>query len=114
MSFNFGKSHSKGQASNLEADFGRELALVEQRSLRTNNKQAEAIKNVRKDNREMKRDNLRLQAKVNAMRTNKDELLALRTEVDELKTDKAEMLAMKVQLAQLTALLAGTNLVAAK
>ena len=62
----------------------------------------------------MKRDNLRLQAKVNAMRTNKDELLALRTEVDELKTDKAEMLAMKVQLAQLTALLAGTNLVAAK
>jgi hypothetical protein len=41
-------------------------------------------------------------------------LLALRAEVNELKSDKAEMLLMKEQLAQLTALLAGSDLVAAK
>ena len=114
MSFNFGKSHSKGHASNLEADFARELALVHQKTQRTANKQAESIKKVQRDNREMKRDNLRLQAKVNAIRSDKEELLALRAEVDDLKTDKAEMLTMKAQLAQLTALLAGTDLVAAK
>ena len=103
----FGKSHSKGQASNLEADFDRRLAVVEQRNLRTNNKQAESIKKVQ-------RDNLRLQAKVKAMGSDKEELLALRAEIDGLKTDRAEMLAMKAQLAQLTALLAGTDLVAEK
>jgi hypothetical protein len=121
MSFNFGKSQSKGQASNQGTDFSRALALVHQKTQRTANKQAEAIKNVQKDNREirqdnreMKRDNLTLQAKVNAMRSDKEELLALRAEVDDLKTDKVEMLAMKEQLAQLTALIAGSEMVAVK
>jgi hypothetical protein len=121
MSFNFGGSKSKSNASNFNADFTRELALVEQRNLRTDNKQAEAIKNVqrdnremRQDNREMKRDNLTLQAKVNAMRSDKEELLVLRAEVDDLKTDKVEMLAMKEQLAQLTALIADSEMVAVK
>jgi hypothetical protein len=62
----------------------------------------------------MKRDNLTLQAKVNAMRSDKEELLVLRAEVDDLKTDKVEMLAMKEQLAQLTALIAGSEMVAVK
>lgn len=44
----------------------------------------------------------------------KDTNLRLQAQIDGLKTDKAEMLAMKAQLAQLTALLAGTDLVAAK
>ena len=121
MSFNFGGSKSKSNASNFNADFTRELALVHQKTQRTANKQAEAIKNVQKDNREirqdnreMKRDNLTLQAKVNAMRSDKEELLALRAEVDDLKTDKVEMLAMKEQLAQLTALIAGSEMVAVK
>jgi hypothetical protein len=57
---------------------------------------------------------LRLLAKVNTLSHAKDELLALRAEVNELKSDKAEMLLMKEQLAQLTALLAGSDLVAAK
>jgi hypothetical protein len=121
MSFNFGGSKSRPSASHLEADFARELALVHQKTQRTSNKQAEAIKKVQKDNhqirqdnREMKRDNLRLQAKVNALRSDKEELLALRAEVEDLKTDKAEMLAMKAQLAQLTVLIAGTEMVASK
>jgi hypothetical protein len=97
MSFNFGKSHSKGQASNLEADFGRELALVHQKTQRTANKQAEAIKNVQRDNLRVLAHNKNLQA-----------------QIDDLKTDKAEMLAMKVQLAQLTALIAGSEMVAVK
>ncbi len=104
MSFNFGKSHSKGQASNLEADFGRELALVHQKTQRTANKQAEAINKVQKDNREMKRDNLRLQAKVNAMRSDKEELLALRTANERLQ----------VQMDRINDLLTGVELVAAK
>jgi len=107
MSFNFGGSKSRPSASHLEADFARELALVHQKTQRTANKQAEAIKKVQ-------RDNLRLLAKVNAMSSDKAELLALRTEVDGLKKDKAEMLVMKEQLVQLTALIAGTEMVAAK
>ena len=107
MSFNFGGSKSRPSVSHLEADFARELALVHQKTQRTANKQAEAIKKVQ-------RDNLRLQAKVNAMSSDKAELLALRTEVDGLKKDKAEMLVMKEQLVQLTALIAGTEMVAAK
>jgi hypothetical protein len=111
MSFNFGKSHSKRQASNLEADFGRELAFVHQKTQRTANKQAEAIKNVQRDNQQMKRVNLKVLAENKMM---KESNLRLQAQIDNLKTDKAEMLAMKVQLAQLAALLAGTNLVAAK
>jgi hypothetical protein len=121
MSFNFGGSKSKSNASNFNADFTRELALVEQRNLSTDNKQAEAIKNVQKDNREMKRDNLTLQAKVNAMRSDKEELLAMRAEVDGLKTDKAEMLALRTaneklqaQMDRINDLLIGAELVAEK
>jgi hypothetical protein len=55
MSFNFGKSQSKGQASNQGTDFSRALALVHQKTQLTANKQAEVIKDVQRDNREMKR-----------------------------------------------------------
>jgi len=62
----------------------------------------------------MKRDNLRLQAKVNAIDSDKNELIALRAEVNALKTDQADMLVMKEQLAQLTVLIAGSEMVAVK
>ena len=114
ISFNFGKSQSKGQASNQGTDFNRRLAIVAQKNQRVANKQAEAIKNVQKDNRGMKRDNLRLQAKINAIDSDKNELIALRAEVNALKTDQADMLVVKEQLAQLTALIAGSEMVAVK
>jgi hypothetical protein len=139
MSFNFGGSKSKSNASNFNADFTRELALVEQRNLRTDNKQAEAIKNVQRDNREMKRVNLKVLAENKMMKESnlqvltenklmkesnlqvlaenklmKDTNLRLQAQIDDLKTDKVEMLAVKEQLAQLTALIAGSEMVAAK
>jgi succinate dehydrogenase/fumarate reductase flavoprotein subunit len=114
MSFNFGGSKSKSNASNQGTDFSRQLALVHQKTQRTANKQAEAIKKVQKDNRGMKRDNLRLQAKVNAIDSDKNELIALRAEVNALKTDQADMLVVKEQLARLTALIAGSEMVAVK
>jgi hypothetical protein len=97
MSFNFGQSQSKAQASNQGTDFSRALALVHQKTQLTTNKQAEAIKN-------LQRDNLR------GLAHNKN----LQAQIDDLKTDKVEMLAMKEQLAQLTALIAGSEMVAAK
>ena len=107
MSFSFGKSQSKVRTSGQGVEMNRRLAVVEQKSQRISNRHAEAIKKVQ-------RNNLRLLAKVNTLSHAKDELLALRAEVNELKSDKAEMLLMKEQLAQLTALLAGSDLVAAK
>jgi len=76
----------------------------------------------------MKRENLRvlahnknLQAQINDLKTDKEELLALRTEVDDLKTDKAEMLALRAaneklqaQMDRINDLLTGVELVAAK
>jgi hypothetical protein len=97
MSFNFGKSHSKRQASNLETDLSRELALVQQKTHRTANKQAEAIKNIQ-------RDNLRLQAKVNALRFDKEELLALHAANEKLRA----------QIDRINDLLTGVELVATK
>jgi hypothetical protein len=104
MSFNFGGSKSRSNASNFNADLGRELALVEQRNLRTDNKQAEAIKNVQRDNREMKRVNLKVLA----------ENRNLQAQINVLIASQSDMLVMKEQLAQLTALIAGSEMVAAK
>jgi hypothetical protein len=111
MSFNFGGSKSKSNASNFEADFSRQLALVEQRSLRTNNKQAEAIKNVQKDNRVMKRVNLKVLAENKSI---KDTNFKLQAQIDVLIAGQADMRVMKEQLAQLTALIAGSEMVAVK
>ena len=118
MSFNFGGSKSKSNASNFNTDFARELALVHQKTQRTANKQAKAIKHVQRDNRDMKRVNLKVLAENKLMKESNLQVLAenknLQAQIDDLKTDKVEMLAMQEQLAQLTALLAGTDLVAAK
>ncbi|MGY8845600.1 MAG: hypothetical protein ACKVJV_10750, partial [Gammaproteobacteria bacterium] len=111
MSFNFGKSQSKGQASNQGTDFSRALALVHQKTQLTANKQAEVIKDVQRDNREMKRVNLRVLAE---NKTIKDTNLGLQAQIDVLITSQEDILAMKEQLAQLTALIAGTEMVAAK
>ena len=111
MSFNFGKSQSKGQASNQGTDFSRALALVHQKTQLTANKQAEVIKDVQRDNREMKRVNLKVLAE---NKTIKDTNLRLQAQIDVLITSQDEILAMKEQLAQLTALIAGTEMVAAK
>ena len=58
---------------------------------------------------------------MNAIRSDKEELLALRAEVDDLKTDKAEMLALRTaneklqaQMDRINDLLTGVELVAAK
>ncbi len=111
MSFNFGKSQSKGQASNFNADFGRELALVHQKTQRAANKQAEVIKDVQRDNREMKRVNLRVLAE---NKTIKDTNLRLQAQIDVLIASQDDILVMKEQLAQLTALIAGTEMVVAR
>jgi hypothetical protein len=111
MSFNFGKSQSKGQASNQGTDFSRALALVHQKTQLTANKQAEVIKDVQRDNREMKRVNLKVLAE---NKTIKDTNLRLQAQIDVLITSQDDILAMKEQLAQLTALIAGTEMVAAK
>ena len=111
MSFNFGKSQSKGQASNQGTDFSRALALVHQKTQLTANKQAEVIKDVQRDNREMKRVNLKVLAENKKI---KDTNLRLQAQIDVLITSQDDILAMKEQLAQLTALIAGTEMVAAK
>ena len=111
MSFNFGKSQSKGQASNQGTDFSRALALVHQKTQLTANKQAEVIKDVQRDNREMKRVNLKVLAENKKI---KDTNLGLQAQIDVLITSQDDILAMKEQLAQLTALIAGTEMVAAK
>jgi hypothetical protein len=118
MSFNFGGSKSRSNASNQGTDFSRQLALVEQRSLRTNNKQAEAIKNVQKDNRVMKRANLKVLAENKII---KDTNFRLQAQIDDLKTDKAEMLALhtankklQAQMDRINDLLTGVELVVAR
>jgi hypothetical protein len=125
MSFNFGGSKSKSNASNQRTDFSRQLALVEQRSLRTDNKQAEAIKHVqrdnhqiRQDNQQMKRVNLKVLAENKSI---KDTNLRLQAQIDDLKTDKAEVLALRTaneklqaQMDRINDLLTGVELVAAK
>ena len=118
MSFNFGGSKSKSNASNFEADFSRQLALVEQRSLRTDNKQAEAIKHVQRDNHQIRQDNQqmkRVNLKVLAEnKTIKDTNLRLQAQIDVLIASQDDILVMKEQLAQLTALIAGTEMVVAR
>jgi hypothetical protein len=111
MSFNFGKSQSKGQASNQGTDFSRALALVHQKTQLTANKQAEVIKDVQRDNREMKRVNLRVLAE---NKTIKDTNLRLQAQIDVLIASQDDILVMKEQLAQLTALIAGTEMVVAR
>ena len=125
MSFNFGGSKSKSNASNQRTDFSRQLALVEQRSLRTDNKQAEAIKHVQRDNhqirqdyQQMKRVNLKVLAENKSI---KDTNLRLQAQIDDLKTDKAEVLALRTaneklqaQMDRINDLLTGVELVAAK
>ena len=111
MSFNFGGSKSKSNASNFNTDFARELALVEQRNLRTNNKQAEAIKNVQKDNHQIRQDNRQMKrVNLKVLAENKN----LQAQIDVLIASQADMLVMKEQLAQLTALIAGSEMVAVK
>ena len=111
MSFNFGGSKSKSNASNFNTDFARELALVEQRNLRTDNKQAEAIKNVQKDNHQIRQDNRQMKrVNLKVLAENKN----LQAQIDVLIASQADMLVMKEQLAQLTALIAGSEMVAVK
>ena len=111
MSFNFGKSQSKGQASTQGTDFDRRLAIVERKNQRVANKQAEAIKNAQKDKRKRKRVNLKVPAE---NKTIKDTNLRLQAQIDVLIASQDDILVMKEQLAQLTALIAGTEMVAAK
>ena len=59
----------------------------------------------------MKRVNLRVLAE---NKTIKDTNLGLQAQIDVLITSQEDILAMKEQLAQLTALIAGTEMVAAK
>ena len=118
MSFNFGKSQSKGQASKQKTDFSRALALVHQKTQLTANKQAEVIKDVQRDNREIREDNRdikRVNLKVLAENRN------LQAQIDDLKTDKAEMLALRTaneklqaQVDRISNLLIGAELVAEK
>ena len=100
MSFSFGTSYSKANASNFEADFGKKLALVHQKTQRTPNKQTEALKNVQKDNREMQRVNLKAFAENKAIKNINLLLLAkneaLQEQIDNLKTDKDELIALRV------------------
>jgi hypothetical protein len=118
MSFNFGGSKSKSNASNQRTDFSRQLALVEQRSLRTDNKQAEAIKHVQRDNHQIRQDNQqmkRVNLKVLAEnKTIKDTNLRLQAQIDVLIASQDDILVMKEQLAQLTALIAGTEMIVAR
>jgi hypothetical protein len=104
MSFNFGGSKSRSNASNQGTDFSRQLALVEQRSLRTNNKQAEAIKNVQRDNLRVLAHNKNLQAQIDDLKTDKAEMLALRAANEKLQA----------QMDRINDLLTGVELVAAK
>jgi hypothetical protein len=118
MSFNFGKSQSKGQVSKQKTDFSRALALVHQKTQLTANKQAEVIKGVQRDNREIREDNRDIKrVNLKVLAENKK----LQAQIDDLKIDKAEMLALRTaneklqaQVDRIANLLIGAELVAEK
>jgi hypothetical protein len=77
MTFNFGKS--KSNMKNSHASLNNSRPTAENKNFQTPNKNASAIK-------ELKRENLKLQAQINVLKSSNTELLMLKEQVAQLST----------------------------
>ena len=140
MAFNFGQEKRNRQSAVENSLFRQRLRIVEHQNHEVMEQTAKVFNAIERDNRtlqarikqdnrnlaektaqvvhKLERDNRRLQAQIKELRSDKDEMLALRKE---LRSDKDEMLALradnellKTQIAQINALLLGTDDMASK
>ena len=126
MAFNFGQEKRNRQSAVENSLFRQRLRIVEHQNHEVMEQTAKVFNAIERDNRtlqarikqdnrnlaektaqvvhKLERDNRRLQAQIKELRSDKDEMLALRADNELLKT----------QIAQINALLLGTDDMASK